>query len=508
MLLLFYLHLPIESLMRSLFKKFTLAEKLTFFTLAITVVSALTVLSCVYFFILQLNNQFLDGEIRKREMIIKRAYVEPFWTFDQLQIEEVSKSLISNDGHASIEAVRVVDSSGNVLYEKADKGRMLSLDEYSKMPFTKIGSIKIAKNGQGLGTVQVAFTSQGVMNKYRALLTGIFIFSFMVMGFTCFWIKVFFNRLLTDPLNKLLLHVNELKNGKFETHHYNGLSGELQDIGNTLNYTSTLIKKRNDDLKHHSENLEKIVAERTTELEEQILKNMNASRLVAVGEVASGIAHEINNPLTVINGQMVKIEKQIRNYPHNEQLIVPIEKINLMINRIIKIINGLKLISRDGQSDPMSDFPITNMIGEIKLLTEMKIKSLNINFEIIAPNEELHAYGREVQISQVLVNLINNAVDAISTFDNKWIKLEVIELPEAIEFKVTDSGKGISREIQDKMLNPFFTTKGVGKGTGLGLSISKGIVNDHGGDFYYNANCPNTQFVFTLNKMNKAIKVA
>ena len=179
-----------------------------------------------------------------------------------------------------------------------------------------------------------------------------------------------------------------------------------------------------------------------------------------------------------------------------------------MCSRIVKIINGLKLISRDGQSDPMMNFQINNMVEEIKLLTEMKIKALNISLQFILPDEGVEAYGREVQISQVLVNLINNAVDAISYNEEKWIKVEVCEHGGSVEFKITDSGKGITREVQEKIMTPFFTTKGVGKGTGLGLSISKGIINDHGGDLNYNAESPNTQFVFTLSKYRRELKAA
>lgn len=489
--------------MKTLANYFNLAQKLTILTLVVTVISSSALLACVYFFILQLNNQFLEGEIGEREAIIEHAYVEPLWSFDQHQIEEVSKSLINNNGFTYIEAVRVIDPGGNILFEKAEGSkRVLSLDEYVNKPFTKIGSTKIKKGEQELGTVQIVFTSEGVMNKYRGLITSIFLFSFMIVAFTCFWINVFFNKILTNPLNKLLTHVQELKNARFETHNYTEHTGELQDIGNTLNYTSTLIKKRNDDLKHHSENLEKMVADRTSELEEQILKNMNASRLVAVGEVASGIAHEINNPLTVINGQMLKLQRQLKNYPPDESLNEPIEKIKLMSNRIVKIIKGLKLISRDGNSDPMTGFAINSMVDEIKLLTEMKIKSLNIDLEFTAPANVVQVYGREVQISQVLVNLINNAVDAITNLEEKWIKVEISEIGGSVQFKITDSGKGIKKETQDKIMTPFFTTKGVGKGTGLGLSISKGIISDHGGEFYYNSTCSNTQFIFTLSKFN------
>lgn len=500
--------------MKKIFQNINLAQKLTFLTLAITVLSSIITLGCLYFFILQLNSQFLASEMKERESIIEHAYVEPLWNFDQNQIEQVSKSLMSQNGFTYIDAVRVLDSSGNILFEKALKyDRVDKMKAYARRPFSRIGLIKIKKGAEYLGTVQIAITAEEAMNKYRGLLMGILFFSFMIVGLTCFWINVFFNKLLTNPLNRLLQHVQEMKNAQFENHPYEGLSGELRDIGNTLNFSATMIKKRNDDLRHHSLNLEKMVAERTTELEEQILKNINASRLVAVGEVASGIAHEINNPLTVINGQVLKIERQLKNSPDQEVLMAALEKIKMMSNRIVKIIKGLKLISRDGHSDPMQNFGINNMIDEIKLLTEMKIKSLNIDLEFNVPSVPVQVYGREVQISQVLVNLINNAVDAISTDsdsvdEKKWIRVTISEKNGFVEFRITDSGKGIPQSVQEKIMTPFFTTKAVGKGTGLGLSISKGIISDHSGEFYYNPQSPNTEFIFTLGQDQSVMKAA
>jgi C4-dicarboxylate-specific signal transduction histidine kinase len=452
--------------------------------------------------------RFLSNELQERQAIIERAYVEPLWNFDQVQIEEVSKSLLTNNDYTFLTAVRVMDPMGNVLFQTNNsKDQKFSFEEYAKRPFSKLGVSQVKKDGEVLGTVDVIFTSEGIMSQYRGLLSSIFLISLLIVSFTSVWIYFFMNRLLTHPLNKLLDHVKDLRNEQYEAKEYTGLSHELQLIANALNFTATLVKKRNDDLKNHSDNLERMVAERTSELENQILKNVHASRLVAVGEVASGIAHEINNPLMVINGQILKIKRQIKE-GHFEEIEQPLSKISLMSERIVKIIKGLKLISRDGHKDPMNEFSFATMIEEIKLLTEMKIKSLDIDFSVNMPQTIDHIYGREVQISQVLVNLINNSFDAISAQEEKWIRIEVLDLNETIQVSVTDSGRGISKDLQDKIMNPFFTTKEVGKGTGLGLSISKGIIKDHGGDFYYNSHCPNTQFVFTISKSMAQQKAA
>lgn len=488
-----------------------LSKKLTFLTLAFTLISSFAILACVYFFTFRLNEKFLINELKERQVMIEHSFVEPLWNFDQLQIEEVSKSLIGLNGYGNITAVRVIDSSGNILFQApVINSSHISFDEYAKRPFTKVGITQIKKANEILGTVQIVFTTEATVENYRGLLFRIFSISCCLICLTCIWIYFFFDKNLTNPLNKLLEHVKQLKNEKYEVREYINISSELQLIGNALNFTSTLINKRNNDLKNHTENLEKLIEERTSELESQIVKNINASRLVAVGEIASDIAHEINNPLMVINGQVFKIKRQLTHVDqeYRESIEQPLEKITLMSERIVKIITGLKLISRDGHGDAMIEFSLPKMIDEIKILTEMKIKSQDIKFTILMPENVGIIHGREVQISQVLVNLINNAVDAVSPLDNKWITLEVSDLDDVIKFAVTDCGNGISTELQIKIMNPFFTTKEVGKGTGLGLSISKGIVKEHGGDFYYNDKVINTQFVFTIRKKSNQLNVA
>jgi C4-dicarboxylate-specific signal transduction histidine kinase len=102
---------------------------------------------------------------------------------------------------------------------------------------------------------------------------------------------------------------------------------------------------------------------------------------------------------------------------------------------------------------------------------------------------------RAIQMSQVLVNLIQNSCDAIQQQPEKWIRIEARTSKNFLVLTVTDSGAPIPAEVQKKLMQPFFTTKEVGKGTGLGLSISKGIIGSHMGRFWLNSSAPHTTFV-------------
>jgi two-component system sensor histidine kinase DctS len=113
---------------------------------------------------------------------------------------------------------------------------------------------------------------------------------------------------------------------------------------------------------------------------------------------------------------------------------------------------------------------------------------------------------RAVQISQVLLNLINNACDAISSLNEKWILINAIERNNLIEISVTNSGPKIPAHIREKLMQPFFTTKEVGMGTGLGLSLSKTIAEAHGGRLYLDLGAENTRFVLELPKISPARK--
>ena len=100
----------------------------------------------------------------------------------------------------------------------------------------------------------------------------------------------------------------------------------------------------------------------------------------------------------------------------------------------------------------------------------------------------------------MLLNLLNNAFDAVQALPEKWVRVMVSEEGDSVNISVTDSGRGIPREIADKAMQPFFTTKPVGKGTGLGLSISNAIVEAHHGRLWIDSRGPNTRIILSLSR--------
>ena len=160
----------------------------------------------------------------------------------------------------------------------------------------------------------------------------------------------------------------------------------------------------------------------------------------------------------------------------------------------------MKLSTRDSSHDPMAPVELKRLIEESFALSELRIKSLGIQITIsesCKTNDLILC--REGQIVQVMINLINNSLDAIQPQTSPWIKVDTkISKPGFIDILIVDSGHGIPDHVRHKIFEPFYTTKEVGKGTGLGLSISRKYILDNQGDFFVDTENPNTCFVIRL----------
>lgn len=234
-------------------------------------------------------------------------------------------------------------------------------------------------------------------------------------------------------------------------------------------------------------------------LEEQRKLAVQSAKLTTLGEMASNIAHEINNPLTVIStlAMISKFpeaanEKEVR-FNNN------IDKIIQTVDRIAKIIKSLRTFSRDSYDDPILPTSIQSIMNTTSELCLQRLKNNQVDVKI-EPFEDQLIKGREFQIVQVLMNLLNNSLDALEGRKDKMVRVRVEDAGKYMRILVQDNGPKIPDDVVDKMMNPFFTTKDMGKGTGLGLSISRGIIENHKGHFYFDKNRSETTFVIELPK--------
>lgn len=234
------------------------------------------------------------------------------------------------------------------------------------------------------------------------------------------------------------------------------------------------------------------------EVQEERAKSIQTSRLASIGEMAAGVAHEINNPLTIINTAVLMLKKLVSRKTLNDEILMDsLNDIDLTVKRISQIISGLKNLSRDSSGEVASAFTLQEVLNDVLSICREKFKINGIDFRIDMkdPLIEKQIEGRRVQLSQVLLNIISNAYDAVSFVPEKWISLEVLKEEDLLKIIITDSGSGIAPEIREKIFNPFFTTKEIGKGTGLGLSLSRTLIENIRGKLYLDTTRPQTCFV-------------
>ena len=220
---------------------------------------------------------------------------------------------------------------------------------------------------------------------------------------------------------------------------------------------------------------------------------IGASRLAEIGEMATGFAHEINNPLQIMKSEQalmavlleeLKDSEQLRQSESLKELEESMAQVDLQISRCSKITQAILQFGR--QKEPtVEEIDLSQFIPSIARMVENKAAVHGIAFTIDDAGPGSVVRGDPAQLQQVLINLLNNAMDAIvDRHGSSGGELKVATESTgdgAVKIEVADNGSGIRPENLEKVFSPFFSTKPVGKGTGLGLSVCYGIVNGMGG---------------------------
>jgi two-component system, NtrC family, phosphoglycerate transport system sensor histidine kinase PgtB len=228
---------------------------------------------------------------------------------------------------------------------------------------------------------------------------------------------------------------------------------------------------------------------------------VQAGKMAALGQMSTGIAHELNQPLSAI-----------RHYLHNARLLLErgetatheqnLVKVVELTERMAKMINHLKTFAR-WPANKLSPVDLSASIEQALALFAGRIKQDKILVKKIYSPAKLKVLAEDIRLEQVLVNIIGNAVDAVSEegITDKQITIEVTELEEELSVGVIDNGAGIKADDLELIFDPFYTTKEVGKGLGLGLSISYNIIKDFGGHIEAIAESTGgTRFTITLKR--------
>ncbi len=290
---------------------------------------------------------------------------------------------------------------------------------------------------------------------------------------------------------------------------------------------TVLIRQRTNYINQKRKELEKIVEQQTGELKSsnEELRASNESLIVtqrkliasekmaSLGQLTAGIAHEINNPINFISGG-VQALRELQHEVQNRSHLLTKEALQVKNNEIeelmTSIINGVHRTSEIIKSlrefsspyDQLDNTAYTNVpecITNSLLLMNSRIKDAGIvvstDFAVQTP-----AHAIAAQVSQVIINLVDNSIDAVLQRTDRQIKITAEETKREIVIRVTDNGTGIPIDKQSHIFEPFFTTKSVGKGIGLGLFICYSIVQKHGGSLTFESNANGTTFMVALPK--------
>ncbi|MEM9284037.1 MAG: ATP-binding protein [Verrucomicrobiota bacterium] len=219
--------------------------------------------------------------------------------------------------------------------------------------------------------------------------------------------------------------------------------------------------------------------EELNQAEDQLIQS---EKMASLGQLSAGVIHEIGNPLNYSNQALFLLRKQLRNVEHDSQIDEAVQDIQESLDRMKDIVMELREFSHKS-SEIKIDYPLVDSVNVAIRVLGKEIEDSETSVVVSDPTN-VRIEGVKNQITQVLINLIHNAVQAMekdSPEDEHQIQIRLSTSNEWVELSVKDNGPGMSESVRSKIFDPFYTTKEVGEGTGLGLSISFRIVEAHGG---------------------------
>jgi len=240
---------------------------------------------------------------------------------------------------------------------------------------------------------------------------------------------------------------------------------------------------------------------------------VQSEKLASLGQLTAGIAHELNNPINFISVNSTVLQegaqdvltlldayentifnhKHLIDTSHIEQVKANVQWLELRnetmnaladlhqgVNRVTEIVKGLQYFSHANMSEN-EEFDVNESISSSLIILKSKIKAEGIEIKLDLNAETSLIIGFPGQLSQVIINLVINAIDAMEALLIKQLHIQTYNQDSCVIIQVSDTGTGIPEHIRNRIFDPFFTTKPIGKGTGLGLSISYGIIEKHKG---------------------------
>lgn len=328
-----------------------------------------------------------------------------------------------------------------------------------------------------LGVLDTTISLEGFEKERAQIYNRIFISGLISVIILSLVLSLLLTRFVNKPINKLLRATKMAAHGDLNQIVATKSRDELGELSNSFNNMISELKKSRDAIEEWTHTLEQKVQERTQELQRVQDQLIRAGKMAALGELAAGVAHEINNPLTgVLTFSSLMLKKTEDGHPWKKDL----ENIVEQTTRCRNIVRALLDFARQRKPDK-KESDINKLVERTIGLIENQVRFQNIKIIKEFKEDMPMLFVDADQIQQVFMNILINAADAMAgNGGTLTIKTDLRNGKALISF--TDTGCGMSAEQLSRLFTPFFTTKETGKGTGLGLAISYGIIQSHNGD--------------------------
>jgi two-component system NtrC family sensor kinase len=329
-----------------------------------------------------------------------------------------------------------------------------------------------------LGVLDTIISLEGFEKEKAQIYNRMMISGIVSVVILSFLLSLLLTRFVNRPIGRLLTATKKAASGNLDQTVVIRSQDELGELSDSFNNMISELKRSRDAIEDWTQTLEHRVQERTQELQRVQDQLIHAGKMAALGELAAGVAHEINNPLTgVLTFSSLILKKVDENHPWKKDL----ETIVQQTSRCRNIVKGLLDFARQRKPDK-KEWDVHTLIERTLTLVEKQAPFQNIKIvkEFKTNTPKLFIDGDQMQ--QVFMNILLNAADAMAEGGTLTIRTALKDGMAEVSF--SDTGSGIAKEHLLKLFDPFFTTKQTGKGTGLGLAISYGIVQGHSGDIH------------------------
>lgn len=460
-----------------------------------------------------LNHQeIFQNTLKTIEKSYYDAISTALWELSDEHIEAIGQGILNSP---LISGIRITSKKDVLLHLTQDP------EDEDRNAFTRQYSFNVAPpksrhefKEQIIGTVTFQYPNSWVIEQTRRETIRILVAALIKSTILWFIILWTVKRLVIRPLDRLTAGFANVDLDKIHSENYT-LGGAANSMNEFSQLESSFIKMilrlqkehrslldTKSDLARLNQGLEAEVEVRGEQLKAEIAKSVASSKLASMGEMAGGIAHEINNPLAIILGRIRQLRKFITT--SNEDNLKPAERyldsMQESAGRVGEIVAYLRQITQKETNESLDQASISGILEQAIRHSESRFSGTNFKYDL-SIREDLKVKAKPIEFTQILISLIQNAIEATKDQPEPWVEITVLERSEVVFIQIVDSGKGIPKSIRDKVFTPFFTTKDVGDGLGIGLSVAKSLLRSYGGELSFDFEAENTTVCIELHKV-------